>query len=125
MDVCGGVYRDGRAGKMIKQRLKKLDKIDEIFENAEHQADAIVEIYKTVFPDWDAIEKINGWPSCGEDLALYICDKFIQFDTKHHPDVMAGGLWLNNGFSRNKKLKPWEIDMSTAKITYKAVLKAA
>jgi len=38
---------------------------------------------------------------------------------------MAGGLWLNNGFSRNKKLKPWEIDMSTAKITYKAVLKAA
>jgi len=106
-------------------RLKKLDEIDEIFENAEHQADALVAIYKTVFPDWDAIEKIDGWPSVGADLAEYLCEKFMQFDKVHHPDVFAGGLWLNNGFSRNKNLKPWEIDKSSAKITYKAALKAA
>ena len=104
---------------------KKLKEIDEIFEKAEHQADALVEIYKSVYPHWDAIEKIKGWPSCGKELWTHICEKFIQFDKVHHGDVQAGGCWMNNGFSCNKKLKPWEIDTSSAKITYKSILRAA
>ena len=32
---------------------------------------------------------------------------------------------MNYGFSCDKKLKPWEVDISSAKITYKSVSKAA
>ena len=108
-------------------RLKKLDVdvIDELFEKAEHQQDVLVGIYRSIFRDWDVIKKIDGWPSCGKDLWYYVCEKFIQFDKVHHGDVLAGGCWMNYGFSCDKKLKPWEVDISSAKITYKSVSKAA
>lgn len=96
--------------------------IDAAFE-CEHQSDALVTLYKFAFPDWDVIESVDGFPAVGEKASNYIWDKFIEFDKKHHPKVMAGGLWLNNGFSSQEGkrlgLGPWEISTDEVPVVYR------
>jgi len=94
------------------------EKIDECFKNKTHQSDCVVAVYKMAFPNWDQITKIEGWPSVGRGISEYLFRKSMEFDRKHHPDVFAGGLWMNNGWSTEEKLGRWEIDMSTAKAKY-------
>ena len=52
-----------------------------------------------VFPNWDDIEKVDGFPKISSKTNEYLFRKFRTFDREHHPKVMASGLWLNNGFS--------------------------
>ena len=73
--------------------------IDEIVKNAEGQADILIGVYKLVFPDWDELEKVGGFPTCSKAMSEYMFRKCGEFDRKHHPDVIAGGLWMNMGFS--------------------------
>ena len=74
-------------------------KIDEIFKNAEHTYDYLIELYKLVYQkDWDRLKQLMEFPRCSEELWKYIADKAIQFDKKHGSGF-PGGLWLNNGFS--------------------------
>lgn len=95
------------------------ERIDSCLKGAEHQQDVVVAIYKLAYPRWDDITEIDGWPTIGRPLAEYIFEKCIAFDKKHHPDVFAGGLWMNNGWSVDSSNLEWTIDMSTAKATYK------
>ncbi len=94
------------------------ERIDRIFEQASHQSECIVNIYKIVFPDWDRIDRIGGYPTVGCEMWLYICKKFIEFDKTHHPECLNSGIWINNGFSSSKSLNDWEIDMSKCSVTY-------
>ncbi len=87
-----------------------------VFAMHEHQSDALIDIYKLVLPDWEGIEKIEGFPEAGNDLCKFICRQFIEFDQKHHPDVFKGGIWMNNGFSSNSHLEPWEISFENCKV---------
>uniref|UniRef100_A0A6H1ZAB5 Uncharacterized protein n=1 Tax=viral metagenome TaxID=1070528 RepID=A0A6H1ZAB5_9ZZZZ len=98
--------------------------IDAIFEKATHQADALIDLYRAAYPQYDAIKKIDGWPTCGKEMWHYVWHKFNEFDKKNHPDVMPTGLWFNKGFScdQENKLGPWEIDPSTADVTYEMSL---
>lgn len=91
-------------------------KIDAIFEEAEDQEAAAIAVYTMAFPDWEKIVSIEGHPACGEVMQNYLFKKFICLDRKFHPEVMAGGLWLNKGFSIDRKLGPWEIDASRATV---------
>jgi hypothetical protein len=96
------------------------DKIDEFFEGKDHQADVLIELYKWVFPKWDDIESIDGWPKISEKTSLYICQKFMDFDKIHHPNVMNGGLWLNKGFSVDYDLnQDWVVYTDNCQIDYK------
>jgi len=92
------------------------ERIDAIFEASENQVDAAIAVYTMAFPDWEKIVEIDGWPACGEKMHNYLFEKFISLDKKHHPDVFVGGLWMNRGFSVDRKLGDWEIDTSKAKI---------
>jgi hypothetical protein len=92
--------------------------ITKIFEKYDHQDDVIIDLYKLVFPEWDSIKKLNNHPVCGQELWMYICDLFINFDKKYHPKCMAGGAWINFGFSSGYNLAPWEISLSNCSITY-------
>lgn len=85
--------------------------VDACFEGKTSQEQWIVDLYKIVFPEWDDIEKIDGWPKVEEELAQYIMRKAMEFDRIHHPNVMAGGAWMNNGFSTsgNGGMKPNEV----------------
>ena len=73
--------------------------IDEIVAAAKHQQDLVAGVYKLVFPQWDNIKKIGGWPTCSDAMYKHMSRKCQDFDLEHHPDVFAGGLWMNNGFS--------------------------
>lgn len=98
------------------------EQIDKCFEDVEHQADYIANIYKLVYPDWDNIKFIDGWPTAGKELHEYIFKKAISFDKEHHPNVINGGAWLNSGFSSLEAerlgLGPWELDKSTSEVFY-------
>ncbi|MBF0231099.1 MAG: hypothetical protein HQK63_16135 [Desulfamplus sp.] len=99
-------------------RAELQEKIDRIFEEATHQSECIVNIYRIVFTEWDRIDRIGGYPTVGCGMWLYICKKFIEFDKKHHPECFNSGIWINNGFSSSSKLDDWEIDMSKCDVKY-------
>lgn len=100
-------------GKVMldKERVKVL------FGIYNHQADVMIALCKMVYPEWDRIETIGDdtmtWPSVNNKTWKAICEMFMTFDQQHHPDVMNGGLWMNNGFSweedRETDLVDWEV----------------
>jgi len=93
--------------------------IDDIFAQHTHQSNVVVALYKLVFPDWDNIKQVHGWPSAGKELNKYIFKKFTTFDKKHHPDVFSSGLWLNNGFSTLDKTVPdWSVTADDISVEY-------
>ena len=105
--------------------IHKLDKdaVEKLFAECTNQGDVLIGIYKLVFPNWDKIKTIHRWPSINKDTWKEIAGMFFKFDKDHHPDVMAGGLWMNNGFSTfdNEHLKEWEVDTATCKIELEPV----
>jgi hypothetical protein len=99
-----------------EEKIKK--QIDQVFEDARDQAEALIGIYKLFMPDYGEIEHISGFPRHGKKLSEYLWDKFIAFDQEHHPDVMAGGAWMNSGFSTDATMMPWDFDASNCEISY-------
>jgi hypothetical protein len=92
------------------------DHIEAIFCKHDHQETVLIDLYRMVFPDCDNIRRIDGFPEAGNDLWKFICDLFIDFDRKHHPDCLKGGAWMNSGFSSNSKLGSWEISLDNCKV---------
>ena len=85
-----------------------------------HQVDILLALYRIAFPDYDRIVKMESWPTLSQTTWTYICEKFMAFDRKMHPDVLAGGMWsLGSGFSgHGKGVLDWCIDTSTCKVVY-------
>ncbi|MHA2312779.1 MAG: hypothetical protein ACXADF_14905 [Candidatus Thorarchaeota archaeon] len=95
--------------------------VDEAFGHARdyHQAHAMTNLYKLVHPRWDDIAKINGYPKCGKEIAIYIIEKFIDYDTACHPGCMPGGAWtMGSGWSSDDDLPPWDVDTSKCEVIY-------
>jgi hypothetical protein len=88
------------------------------FDKHDHQQQVLIGLYQMVFPDWDQIFKIHGYPNTGEDLWKFICRQFQEFDRTHHPNCMPGGIWMNNGFSANHVLEDWEISFENCLVEY-------
>ncbi len=93
-----------------------------IFDKAEDQNEIIINLYRLLFPDWDRIHKIHGYPNVGEELWKFIARQFQGFDKKHHPKTLPGGAWMNLGFASSPELEPWEISFAdcTAELAPKA-----
>ena len=89
-----------------------------IFEDSDHQSSVIVKLYKMLFPDWEKIQKIEGFPTIGKALDEYIFNLFVAFDQEHHPNVFNGGAWLNQGFSTDESIEPWGISIENCKVIY-------
>ena len=87
-----------------------------IFSKHDHQKNIMVDLYKLVLPDWEKIETIEGYPEAGRELSIFISEQFIQFDRQHHPDCMAGGAWINAGFSVNGNLDLWQISFKNCRV---------
>ena len=96
------------------------EEINKIFKEANHQEEIVIGLYKLALPDWDNIKKVNGWPTINKSTNEHLFIKFREFDRKKHPNVIAGGLWLNMGFSSldSNYLNDWEIDTSHLALTY-------
>ena len=95
------------------------EEIEKVFEQNTNQGDALIDLYRIVFPDWDNIKQLDGYPTIGGNLWQYICQLFINFDKQYHQNVMPGGCWLNTGFSSNEAIIDNSVDFSKVKITYK------
>lgn len=90
-----------------------------LFESSNHQSDVLIGLYKMVIPNWDNIKKLKGWPSINENTWQEICKLFIKFDHKYHPDCLAGGCWMNRGFSIENQLGDWQYyPIESDKIVY-------
>jgi len=112
---------------MNEKHWKK--RLDEIFDDPDKkktQADVINAVYAEVVSDWDSVEKLDGYPKCGKALREEIFKRCIEFDKVHHPDVMAGGAWLNCGFSGldSSNLGPWEVS-TEGLVVHRKMAKAA
>ena len=92
--------------------------VDRIFSEAKHQQEVLQGLYSNVLGvSWEQIIYINGFPKTGKEFSDLIWRKSIDFDRKHHPDVIAGGCWMNSGFSTDYELEPWEVDFSSVELT--------
>ncbi len=92
--------------------------LQEIFEQAQSQEAVLISLYKMFIPDWERIERIEGYPVVGQGMWQYIANLFIHYDQNHHPKVLNGGLWINQGFSSNEDLGAWEISMDKCNVIY-------
>ena len=102
-----------------------LKEIEAIFANAKHQHEYVIELYKLAVAragiDWTKIEKM---PFCHVNKARHelLFDMAIKFDKEHHPGVMAGGMWMNNGFSVDERMEFDDgVRVPLAEIKYKEV----
>ena len=96
-----------------------LEKVEEVFRNSTHQGEVLEKLYRMVFPDWDRIERLEGWPVVNRGTWKHIAKLFMEFDKKHHPEVLPGGLWLNKGFSWDDEVPAGYVDLERCKIIYK------
>ena len=103
-----------RLGITNTQALKAY--IQSIFSKHDHQNNVMADLYKLVLPDWDNIQKVEGYPEAGRELSIFISKQFMQFDRQHHPECMAGGAWMNTGFSVNENLGPWQISLRNCRV---------
>ena len=89
-------------------RLKKSD-VEDIFHSAnEHEGTTshiILALHKILFPEWDNLESVDGYVRCSRRCAETILSMCIAFDRVNAPDVMAGGSWLNYGFSIDESIQ--------------------
>lgn len=95
------------------------DKLEEIFCSKEHQADVLAEIYALVYgEDWKTLIDIEGHPACNDKTWRWISQRFIEFDSKYHQDVIPGGAWMNKGFAIDIMFEDFEVDQSFYKMPY-------
>lgn len=102
---------------MITKTLSK-DTIDTIFEIANEQGDYCLGLYSYVISNWNAVVNVEGYPKISPETGEYIFSKAIAYDKEHHPNVLAGGLWLNYGFSLDKNVEPWTVQYDEDIIEY-------
>lgn len=103
---------------MLKFTEKDREYFKQLAETVDHQQDFVLAFYRRVYPDWDHISQIDGYPSISDNLYCFMSRLCQQVDRRCHPNVLAGGLWMNKGPSIDRNLAPDEIDLNTAKVTY-------
>jgi len=96
---------------MLKTVALDKNKVELLFQESDHQSNIIIGLYKMVYPEWNNIQSVNGFPTINEYTNNQLFELFIEFDKKHHPEVYAGGAWLNNGFSsvNSDDLDDWTV----------------
>jgi len=116
------MVKNNSQNHLVNQGIKSVrdlqQHLQEIFEESDHQSSVIVKLYKMLFPDWEKIQRIEGFPEVGLALNEYIFHLFIEFDIQHNSECFKGGSWINQGFSTNERLDPWAISLENCKVIY-------
>ena len=104
-----------RAGAIfMKQKKLTQSSIDSIFSIAKNPCDALLKLYRASVPDFDKATQLLGFPTVSYNTAIYIIDKLNALPNEKHTDPSL--LWLNKGFSSNKNMKDWTVDLTTLKL---------
>lgn len=91
--------------------------VRKIFEESKDQHEVLIGLYRLVFPYWDQITELKGYPSISDRTWEEIAELSIAFDRIHHPDVIAGGNWMNRGFAIDDTLHDWIISLASCEVT--------
>ncbi len=102
---------------MITKTLSK-ETIDTIFATAKVQWDYVFGLYRTAIDNWDEVLHVHGYPATSPNTAEYIWQKAIRYDKEHHPDVLSGGAWMNNGFAVDKTMPDWTVQYDEDIVEY-------
>lgn len=100
----------------------KLDKeqVQTFVLQAETESDAVVAIFRMVYPNFDEIKSVDGYPRCNTATWKQICrwmhdlTEKLNRDRRYDKQVMPGGAWVNWGFSCSdtaicEALKDWQV----------------
>ena len=82
------------------------DMIDSIFAQAENPLEALTGLYRTAFPDWDEILRLEDFPVVSFETNNYITEKFILQDAPKRESL--GFFWINHGFASGE-CRDWEV----------------
>lgn len=103
---------------LINETEHPIEEINRVFESVTHQIEVFTGLYRILFPKWDNILSLHPYPKMGKEISEYIWEKVLAFDKEHHPEAIAGGLWMNKGFSTNRNLIPNQIVIRGIDIEY-------
>lgn len=99
------------------------DHLNRIFAAAEaegHQSAYLACLFHAMygFPvlENDSVRDICGFPYSSENLAEKLMERARDFDQEHHPNVMAGGMMMNNGPSKREWLSGMEVAVPPVKL---------
>ena len=88
----------------------KLDRaaVEAAISGAAFESDAVVAVFRMVYPNFDDIERVDGFPKCNTKTWKAICIMTCELTNKLNKDrrydkqVMPGGAWINWGFSSGR-----------------------
>ncbi len=98
------------------------DQIRAVFKTATSQVGYVVGLFRLIYGgDWDRIGRIDGHPRCSEELSKFVFDLAIQWDRVNCRNVVAGGAWMNYGWSsRGAGTTGWEVTTAPATVLLEA-----
>ena len=100
----------------------KPEEVEQIIKQSASSSEAVIAVYKLVYPHWSAIAKVEGHPLCNSNTWHSICLWIQGLDERMKAKCLPGGIWMNCGFSSAESKMPaleladWEI--LPAKVTY-------
>ena len=81
--------------------------IESFINDAETEVDAALALYKHVYPNWDDMQDIDGYPSVSETTGKFIMNALQE---KFGKGKALLGVWFNKGFSTLKPGVPdWQV----------------
>ena len=92
--------------------------INNIFETCKDPATATSRLYNAVIPKYNKVSKVGHYPIASKSTALYIYNKFIELEDAHPSGCLAGGLWMNLGFSIDNNVKDFIVKVDINKVIY-------
>lgn len=95
------------------------ERIEAIFASAQHQSEYVLALYRLAIPDFDNVIEVDGFPRAHPTVIDCVFALAIEFDRRHHPNVLPGGMWLNHGFSADPTLPPWTVSVEGVPVRYK------
>ena len=75
------------------------------FRTAPDETEALLGLFRLVYPNFDDIERVDGYPSCNKATGEKLCRHFIELTKRKNLErainkqLMPGGYWINYGFS--------------------------
>jgi len=98
------------------------EQVKALFSSSSKECDVLIGLLKLAISHWDKVEYILGGQAAhrGRRMA-YNLRPLLRFQRKSSQEraCSPGGLWLSMGFSVDKNLGPWEVDISGMKFILK------
>jgi hypothetical protein len=84
-----------------------LNTIEHSITTAETPIEGLINLYKAVFPNWETIKTLTGFPKVNRETAYHILRTFRKTFPNEGNGIVL--MWLNNGFGIDESLADYEV----------------